>query len=1372
MKKFTYYFDAKPFSAFLSAITEQVKAINYPIDDTKGIPKLSKYNRVEIHVKGSGTDKDESNVFGSNYLVIPDNNYYLKCFYQDELKRVVNLYHDADGKFKANGRLPIFIFEKDIGLGLVSGNVKLLSAAQMMRLTIYDKLSQIAFSCSRDTQAARWNLIDNACVNILKFRELGKSNTVNHAIKIASRFVFIPKNVDGSNNLINEGNWTFNAQTNPHGSLTDCFDQSRLKPDSMKKLFDSIGLRLDTGSESSGMKGVLVENTPAIHQAKIQYNRPYELELADIDHKHHDDILIQDVKDINGELTGDKRSMYLDPQKNFAREKSLSLANLAQFPENKQEIVGDGYSFWRHYCYLNRNPDLIGKEDSISLATTFNLIVAFVEGSDQVMDLLGVSGKMNSDLTDDDKKLMCKNFENIDKSLLSAQLNTADCHARISQEVASQTAILERAMTFLNPEASFTEAFHEILNALKKGPYEITKDTSINLDTHLAYEVKCVASDDHMMVPVKIVDIEGDVAYIPLAKAQEGHEHWFCNCCKQYTNFIKTESYLKNQTGRMFEDSSIRPVTINTYYTNVQSVLCREIDMEIAEDSGVVMRLDLRLLTDIVRAVSPDGLKAETIPVSRGSLGVINAEFIHPVTKERIVIKNQPVDMVIPNGAFKGKNTGMTIAFSRYLNAMLGLKLCPDEAEFTGTEEYESLVNSLYDTASITYTRFDYNFKTNNFEEIVQTNISPSKVRIGMVNFGVTEINSEFFKILTKHNPMKVSPMNSIAYNLMGFQELDSALRQTSESSLQNPENFDKFEQLIRCYKANPYLQLPVLDPTKKDIRKAPQIMLSQVLLKADWLKFISQHQLWTDQNLKEGLSIKVMTDKGVEVSIVIPSRKLLNTMINSSTNQRVILSDCMLKIVELWHTVALGNTVRFSHILKYRESILKLLRGKHGILAKSATYLAEGVQGKSIASGFIPTSTMVIGNKRFWKNIHRNSAYQYLEYDDFIRRLALPNEQSESIQFFGTSQRDPFIWFDQGMNVVEVWHPRKFDRYLRERYNIIMFDLFPMLNSDTSTAIITNVLDALFLFQEDSDGDLKRVLMPQSSHLQSLLREANAKFKNYKHFFNKEVETMRIINDRTVWWHLRYILKEVEGNNVTDLESYPGVYKIVTQVHVPSAINNAYLNAISAKTSIGTITFSQWNIQQVANLVYNTGLITYEQYISACLFYQTIITQGGCIQSVKHVSGALNSLTIDEIAKNVKAVEIKNEFNETVTRLKPLDKIKELIITEGYGESTVKAFETIIDFWIAHSQVIEGKSKPMYATPQGLMVKAASAFFYGSSGGLMANQDLFKALECDDIKKTMLYQIHGDFINVITSIEDKLYSYIINPQIENKDKI
>lgn len=848
MGEHVFMFKVGQFNHWLNLIKESAKSIS-----SGKFGKSSKYNLVELHVRGDETDLDQNNNFGSSYNNVPLGNYYLKFFYENKPVRVVNLYHNKEGDFIANGRHPIFISELDMEKSIEDNSpCPLYTVGQIMREAIYDVMSMIAHSCINDTKPARYDLLENACNQVMKFREIISSHTTAHALRIANRVVFLPKNVNRKGNLVNKGKWNFNPNNQLYrGSFTNVFSDPVYDIDKIESLFNQMNIKLGTGSESSGAKGSIVVDDDRFYQAKLAYPKKSELTIIDNKYRYHSTVFIRKDKE------GNQITLFNDPQKNYARMKSLVVNNLLCYVDNAKQIVGPDFSFNRHYCYLNDNKSLIGAIDQLSVKTTYNAVVVFVEGQNgkNFLKELNPQGKDLSKFTNEDKEYAIKRFEELDKMSISEMADSADCNIQVSEEFANELVTLERSMNLNSDPSSFTKSFIELRTYIEKhGPYLITKDSDINIDTHLAYSAKCPCCENEMS-PAALDTSKLEPTYEFVPYATNCHTEWMCGTCGTHKTFNLTENYIQNKRGRPYEDSDMYVKTISSEYPDAMQVTCKNIDYNSVETGGLALRLDVHSPIGIARLVSKDGAKGMSVSTGRELLGSLKGNLVNPVTGKVVNLEGLKVDAIIPYGAFKGKLTGQTIAFARFCNAMLDEKLCPGEfiEEDTGKDsaDFADILNGIYDASDIQYISKAFNPESGKFEETVITNKTEGypKLRIGIVELGVTEINSEFFDVLGEENKaLKVSQMNAMAYQVMQLNELHEVLYSQSTKSLNRHENLMRMSEMVSAYKGSNEMGYPILNV--QDIRKPPTFPLSSLIVsKKDWTALINEHQLFTDLN-------------------------------------------------------------------------------------------------------------------------------------------------------------------------------------------------------------------------------------------------------------------------------------------------------------------------------------------------------------------------------------------------------------------------------------------------------------------------------------------------------------------------------------------
>jgi hypothetical protein len=166
----------------------------------------------------------------------------------------------------------------------------------------------------------------------------------------------------------------------------------------------------------------------------------------------------------------------------------------------------------------------------------------------------------------------------------------------------------------------------------------------------------------------------------------------------------------------------------------------------------------------------------------------------HPETED-VHMFDFKVDAIVPYGALKGKNNGMSVAFIKFVNAIFKTKyVIPEESEMhLFNKKFQNIEKSM----TVNWTRKAYCFQTNKFETIT------SPVRFGILSLNATEINAEYLKFRDIHNPGKISPLELNYFDILGFKGLSDKIRQSSVNSIDNPENYAKLNSLLRAFKGN-----------------------------------------------------------------------------------------------------------------------------------------------------------------------------------------------------------------------------------------------------------------------------------------------------------------------------------------------------------------------------------------------------------------------------------------------------------------------------------------------------------------------------------------------------------------------------------------
>jgi hypothetical protein len=797
-----YKFNRPDVKVWISAIDQILKSIS----TGKNV-----YNKAELHIRGGGTDIHENDLIVTSYAKIPKDHYYIKYYFMGEPKGLFDLCHNKDYKFVTNGRHPILLFMNDVDEKDSDVTVTLLTIGQFFRKAIYDRLNQIEYNVINNSSPARWDLLDGTKAGVFRYVENNPSNTLDHALRIANRIVIIPPHPE-------LGSWDFNPHKNPHGSLTDCLDSPLINGELLKAFCKKIDLILGVGSEGSGIKNTLSEDTPLILQAKMNYPEKSELEIG-----NSDDRFLNDPMSYKDPKTGEIYSIFGKAQKTFARMKSLTFSNPNKFIGNDQIVEGHGYSFYRNHSYLHKDPNIIGTINHSDVDTTFNILAVFIEGPteirwndgnvvdhktlwqgvydkdkniiddvdaenliiEQLDELYQESGdnpseaiqaEMNGLRSKLDKmrspEMVQRRWENalsafemIDKNNLSLYANYADCHIDISTEVAEQLIVLNRSLELDLLPGAYTHFIEDIRQDIKAGKIVQIKDDQ--LDHILGYKVICeICSND--MVACNEEKVLQHFAEI-------NQSNWFCSVCEQHKEIEQKD--LKSKTFRKF-NKFLKGLDIDSINLN----------------DGVRFNSRLHLPLGIARAINTIGLKGVTFPVGEKVLGNVNAQMPHPETGE-IINLDLKVDAIVPYGAIKGKNKAISLAEVAFVNAIFKTKYSPHL--LGADEEFIHKFRDIYSKSKIVWTRKAYNPHTGYIETL------STPIRFGLINLSVTEVNSEFFKVRSESNPGKVSPLSLDYQSVLGFEELPDLIRKSSLESIDNPKQHRKLLSLIKAYKGD-----------------------------------------------------------------------------------------------------------------------------------------------------------------------------------------------------------------------------------------------------------------------------------------------------------------------------------------------------------------------------------------------------------------------------------------------------------------------------------------------------------------------------------------------------------------------------------------
>lgn len=974
-------------------------------------------------------------------------------------------------------------------------------------------------------------------------------------------------------------------------------------------------------------------------------------------------------------------TIYGDSSKHVARVRSLMSNDSAaayDLEAKKVNLAGD-FIFDRHRCYLSQNKADIGMLNSRT-KTTINLMVGYLPGREEAT------------------KLTLSEFTDADKVKLSRYLEGTDCHLNISEDAANIMVTINRTNKYPITDECVSSHFR-----ILKSQLEREQSVDVAPDFVVGYKAICRNETcQSIMTPVKpgfeLPDgsIEWKTSY-----ADENHKDWYCSICEEHQRM------------------DARKVKINSKYKSAFKFIVKGIEYN--DDNEVSINMDVVLPINVSRLTSEEGLKGLSVIMGQDFIGYASGTIFNPETGKYDFFADIPLDMSLNIGSMKGKESGIALSNIRLMNALTGSKYCPDE--IYRQDKNEDRINSevVSKIQKVTVRRRSFDPETMQF---VWTN---EQAYVGIISVDVTETADEFLKVKTEDDDMKVSHMNPLFYKWLGFNDLNKAMMKSSIDGMFNENNKDFLRDLLACFYSDTTGRTEVKTNPENELNDFNNINGSiQVinwLEKSEWHKLLTHHPMFKDgSKFTNGAWHK---DSSGNV-IVFPKRKTLLRLVDIMNGGRVRLSSIPKQLLYIFLDLyTKGYTDRLE---KYKNDIYDKLLGKQGVFARSATFIDTGFGGKEIGSGYIPTGVIVVGNPSFWTEAKKNLGSKLpISWNEVCNGKAT---------LYGTSQRDPFIWIAQAANAVQVWPVQRANKYFMDNYGIRFTDMYPNF-----TGVMLNVLDMLYLFQTDADGDYRRCIVPYSVEAQIELAKLNAKMHNYDLFCKASPDSIAgKIYRRTAKWHLSYVV--AEATTAADKIEKPLKIKVTT-INTRD-ITNWIVKGVKSKGNIGIITTSQWKIQAFADWISKKGIpivpengelvpLTHDDVIAILLFYQTQFTQDGCVRALKGQKD-LGDYNFDNIAINVLVPD-----EDVISR--PLVPIRKKVQQEadaaGYGDIVHKFF-ALADYWklIADISLNEDTNKIVNngnVWPQAEMINAYIAACNGSRYVCKNPHNLFERLAHPD---------------------------------------
>jgi len=1089
------------------------------------------------------------------------------------------------------------------------------------------------------------------------------------------------------NPQIEGGSWAFQKFKNPKGTFSDAFTKKNpIDLELLENIVDHYDLILGESSEEGAQKGSIVVLNEELQ--KLRGNT--------VTKSYYEDTAYGPALNGMGVY-----SIFNQQKKIFARVKSFvtSDSSVVINPFEIKKAENEESVFERSIIYMSSEQERIGKRDNrvLNMLSVFPITEEYPE------------------------ELNVENFEDLDKNEYSKYLHLSDCNMPINKEssniLVKIARTIEEPITVLHLDLNFKSE----LERLREG-----KVLNFSADTIIGYKVTCPNECCRsIMRPIKQLGAaspEGDFEYEEI-NASKTKSLWYCDVCGEQTTTIPEN------------------ITIQKKYPNAKSF---ELNDYIINQGEAIIKLIVDIVTpiNISRVVTIEGGKALTVPQGKDFMGYITGEYYDSTDDSYKEIPYMNVDLVCPLGAIKSKISGIGLSHLRLINALNGTKYSIDE--YFKANKLKDINSLLKKCKKVKWTRRCWNSKTNTFD------FKTSEVYVGLLSLNVTEVGDEFLKVKPETDPMKISYMNNLFYNWLGFEELNKTMIKNSLYNFNDKENKEFIIELLKILYQDP-TGLP--EVSEKDFdNKGIRATIVSWMDKKEWNTILEKHPLFMEGGKFENGAYYKDSKEGI---VVFPSRKTIIRLTDIVNSEKVRVHTIVKQALSLFLNIYmktrnpnknLGSAYRI-----YTKSIYDKLTGKQGLFSKSSTFVNVGTQGKECGCGYLPTGVVVIGNKKFWKMAKRNFPKLGLDYNKVITGDHI---------FYGTSQRDPFIWIFQALNSVEIWPVERANTYFLKEYGIKFSKMYPDFNG-----IALNTLDMLYLYQTDADGDLRRILTPFNIEIQQELRKMNLAMKNYNLICKNEENTIKKIYDKVKKWHLDYVLKE-QATACTPIDD---TMKIKLKTYLNKDKNKSIIKGIRGKGNIGIITTSQWKIQEICDFFVKNKLplkinddlvyLSEEDRNIISVFYQTVFTQEGCVRALKGDKD-LSKCSIDEIAynRNISWIDASLVKKEGTIR----DMVKEEAENFGFLDIIDKFF-AICDWWkeVAKIQLVENKviSKVDEQLEEAEVINAYVSICNGSKFSSYSKLDLFKKLVAPNTEKLYGRELLGDigkFLNDLVKKEEK----------------
>jgi hypothetical protein len=1377
----------------MSSYKEMIRPINFNFWKDEYLKLIKKTEEIQLLLK-TDSIKNAPNV--------QKDNYYIATFHAGHQTNAIDTGFNKEGKLTYNADYPLFCWLQDF-----------YKEGQKHRIIEYQAIESVVMSCLYDrtnhiisnkkSGPVMSHLLAQTVRHIHRYAMNMRNSHPNALKKFGNRVVYIPRRMMDDGTLINDGNWTFkrsianidgfdNYDLAPNEAVTVLSDAFRDKLSEtelqeIKTFLSETGRFIGENSESSINKGVFTDLSPGLMKAKVKFNKENPHATQFVIHRSND----KGDYDSNAfyvDKEGHILTIYSPAQKAYQRTK-LSNADVASYADNdKAKLDCNGNPlFFRNRSYLNSNTENINKELHDSSRTHYNVFVVYKEGSTKFNQIIG-----------EDESKYFDNFKNADKNRLNFYANDGDCHIKLSPEVADETIIINRSLSFDAPKSCYTTHLNELLDRMEhEENIEFEPEEMTNI---LAYNFECPSCQSGIMYPGRQRMTSVITSYIEKDKCDDLQFEWVCRNCDY------GEKVEENNRGEP-SHYRLKKIKLNSNFKESRGCILYSIKKD-PSSNQINIQMGVKLPLDQVRAVADLGLKGFAIATGHQYTGKFKGKMKSFDLSKDIDISEFNVDAIVPYGSMKGKNEGITLSMIKFINAVSDEKINPYDY-FPVDDNGDIVVHGANDTIQELNQKINEWYKQSDlqwiYHDIVESEIdgvvhynleektlsSKDGLRFGILEIGATESNTEYFKMKNKSDSMKMSPQFDMALRLYGKHKLCDMIANISYDSLNSEFNSRVLKELIACH--NGVALDYYAEVNAEDFRTNSTVPFIEEMQLPVWLREKNRHSIFNNPKYSNGFVLNTgFVDKYGEIhpfKISVPSREVIEYFIKTNISAGVVrLPGFLVKLFEMLKFAEnANNPIKMTFHRKLMNKINAILWDKKGLINKFGAHRLDGIQAKKIDSGLLPVNAIVVADNKFWSKVYNKMYQKDYSYDQFIEKIGDYDEfRNDLLHFYGYSIRHPMAWLNQTNLPMEIWHPNRANNYFLKKYGCSFYEMYP--SAKNNQLMLMPTLHDLMFDMGDSDGDAIYIPTIFDYAIQKELAKDHELFTDYRFLYNEDNPHCKVLS--MIWrinhvWHIKYVKEELESNTAIKANCHKD-FKILYNIYNYENRTNAMVDAAISKSAIGLITNTMWMFMMIGMYLHSSkyppkdlkmsldewkdkeGFIDLEELIGIVTFYQSNILQDGVIRAIKHVAGALGSMNMSDIAVNTAEVPSSNdEINEDV---KPRRKLLEIARKNNYPERFINKMFDLCDWWCKHGAMNEnGRISAKVASEEGKMIRAFTSLIYSNNSGLGDHSFVIPCLRSNKVDDHFMYLSHHLLIETIRLVPPGNALSILN--VKKKDK-